>query len=73
MAAITYSLDDFINDMSALVESQPDQAKLFDQGSTHLLRLLQNPEAIPEEYRLPIGRGPRANHGSYLLYQARAA
>lgn len=70
MAAVTYSLDEFINDMSALVESQPDQTKLFDQGSTHLQRLIQNPEAIPEQYRLPTGRGPRANHGSYLLHQA---
>ena len=70
MAAVTYSLDEFINDMSALVESQPDQVKLFDQGSTHLQRLIQNPEAIPEEYRLPTGTGPRANHGSYLLHQA---
>ncbi len=70
MPAVTYSLDEFINDMSSLVESQPDQAKLFDQGSTQLQRLIQNPEAIPEEYRLPTGTGPRANHGSYLLHQA---
>ncbi len=70
MATVTYSLDEFISDMTALVESQPDQRKLFEQGSTHLQRLIQNPDAIPEEYRNPTGSGPKANHGSYLLHQA---
>lgn len=70
MAAVRYSLDEFISDMTSLVESQPDQAKLFEQGSNHLHRLVQNPESIPEEYRLPTGTGPRGNHGSYLLHQA---
>ena len=69
MAVVTYSLDEFINDISALVESQPDQGKLFEQGSIYLQRLIQNPNAIPEEYRNPTGTGPRANHGSYLLHQ----
>jgi predicted metal-dependent enzyme (double-stranded beta helix superfamily) len=70
MAVGRYSLNEFISDMTSLVESQPDQAKLFEQGSNHLQRLIQNPEAIPEEYRLPTGEGPRGNHGSYLLHQA---
>lgn len=65
-----YSLDEFISDMTSLVEGQPDQAKLFETGSSLLQRLIQNPEAIPEEYRSPTGSGPRANHGSYLLHQA---
>ncbi len=70
MAAVKYSLDEFISDMTSLVEALPNQAKLFGKGSSHLQRLIQNPDAIPEEYRMPTGSGPRANHGSYLLHQA---
>ena len=70
MAAITYSLDEFISDMTSLVENQPDQSKLFEKGSSHLQRLIRNPEVIPGEYRMPIGSGSRPNHGTYLLHQA---
>ena len=64
-AAVKYSLDEFIHDMSALVDEQPDQERLFDIGSRHLERLVVNPEAVPEKWRVPAaGR----NHGTYLLH-----
>ena len=69
MVMTRYSLDQFCHDMQELVASQPDQGKLFDRGSTYLERLIGDPEALPEEFRRPIGQGPRANHGSYALYR----
>ena len=69
MPTVIYSLEEFIHDMTKLVEEKPDQAKLFDVGSAHLERLIRNPEAIPAEYRVPASRGGRANHGSYLLHR----
>ena len=68
MTITKYRLDEFIHDMTELVESQPDQEKLFDKGSSYLERLILNPEGIPEEFRTPTGNGPRPNHGSYLLH-----
>ena len=67
--AVKYSLDEFVHDMSALVDEQPDQERIFDLGSTYLERLINNPDALPEEYRIPAVRnGRRANHGTYLLH-----
>ena len=66
---VRYSLDEFVHDMSALVDEQPDQERLFDLGSTYLERLINNPDAVPEEYRIPaIRNGRRANHGTYVLH-----
>ena len=70
MAAVKYSLEDFIHDMEDLLEKSPDQQRIFDQGSSYLERLIRNPEAIPEEYRRPIGHGPRTKHGTYKLHQS---
>ncbi len=64
-----YGLKEFAADMEELVKSQPDQAKLFEHGSAYLERFLRNPNAIPEEYQRPLGRGKRPNHGSYALYR----
>lgn len=68
MTIVKYSLEEFIHDMSGLVDEQPDQERLFDVGSSYLEKLIINPEAIPQEHRVPVGTGPRANHGSYLLH-----
>ncbi len=65
MLTVKYALDEFIHDMSALVDDQPDQERLFDLGSQYLERLVVNPDAIPEEYRVPA-RG--RNHGTYMLH-----
>ena len=46
--AVKYELAEFIHDMSALVDEQPDQERLFDIGSSYLERLVVNPEAVPE-------------------------
>ncbi len=67
--ATTYSLDQFAADMQELVKSQPDQATLFERGSVYLERFIRNPNAIPEEYQRPLGRGKRPNHGSYALFR----
>jgi predicted metal-dependent enzyme (double-stranded beta helix superfamily) len=69
MTAIKYSLDEFIYDMESLLKDQPDQEKIFDKGSSYLSRLISNPEAIPSQFRGPVGRGSRPNHGSYLIHQ----
>ncbi len=69
MARIRYTLEDFIHDMDDLLEEAPDQQKLFDKGSSYLERLIRNPEAIPEEYRRPLGTGPRPLHGTYKIHQ----
>ncbi|MDE2778802.1 MAG: cysteine dioxygenase family protein [Chloroflexota bacterium] len=69
MTTVKYSLDEFIHDMEALLRDQPDQHRIFDQGSSYLEKLIANPAAIPEEYLVPVGNGARSNHGSYALYQ----
>ena len=69
MATVKYSLDEFVHDMESLVKAKPGQEQLFDQGSSHLARLVGNPDTIPAKFRVPVGSGKRANHGSYLLYQ----
>jgi predicted metal-dependent enzyme (double-stranded beta helix superfamily) len=69
MTTVKYSLDEFVYDMETLLKGQPDQEKIFDKGSSYLSRLISNPNSIPSQYRLPIGKGRRPNHGSYLLYQ----
>jgi predicted metal-dependent enzyme (double-stranded beta helix superfamily) len=69
MTTVKYSLDEFVYDMETLLKDQPDQEKIFDKGSSYLSRLINNPDTIPAQYRLPVGKGRRPNHGSYLLYQ----
>ena len=70
MARTAYALEEFVHDMTELVKSQPDQERLFDVGSSYLERLINNPDALPEEYRVPAGsRGRSANHGSYILHR----
>ena len=39
-----------------------------DKGSSYLDRLINNPEALSEEFRGPSERGRGRNHGSYLLH-----
>ena len=66
---VKYTLDEFVHDMSSLVDEQPDQERLFDRGSSYLERLINNPDAVPEDYRIPaIRNGHRANHGTYVLH-----
>ena len=69
MATSSYGIQDFAHDMEELLGSQPDQAKIFDRGASFLERLINNPGALPAEYSVPSGKGPRGNHGSYLLYR----
>jgi len=69
MATVKYSLDEFIYEMESLLRDQPTQEKLFDKGSSLMYRLINNPDVIPAQFRVPTGKGPRGNHGSYLLYQ----
>ncbi len=64
-----YGLKEFAADMEELVKGGPDEAKLFQRGAAYLERFLRNPDAIPEAFRKPAGRGKRPNHGSYALYR----
>jgi predicted metal-dependent enzyme (double-stranded beta helix superfamily) len=65
-----YTLDDFVHEMDALIDSGAEQQTIFDRGSSWLERLIQNPESIPAAYRVPVGKGPRPNHGSYVLHRS---
>lgn len=65
-----YTLEDFVAEMQELVASQPQQEQLFSRGAPVLERLVRHPEALPEEFRQPSGRGTRANHGSYALHRS---
>jgi 3-mercaptopropionate dioxygenase len=65
----TYDLEQFIADMTALVQSQPEQAVLFDRASAYLQRLVTNPRAVPDAFRRPLGSGKRPNHGNYALHR----
>lgn len=67
---VKYSLEEFVHDMETLLREQPEQERIFDQGSVYLERLIANPAAIPEQYLVPVGKGARSNHGSYALYQS---
>jgi len=69
MTTVKYSLDEFVADMESLLRDQPDYQRIFDRGTSYLEKLLRNPAAVPSAFRLPLGQGRRANHGSYLLYQ----
>ena len=69
MTTHSYGIEEFAYDMEGLLEGQPDQTKIFDQGSSYLERLISNPDALPAQYKVPSGTGPRSNHGSYLLYR----
>jgi predicted metal-dependent enzyme (double-stranded beta helix superfamily) len=69
MVLTRYSLDQFVSDMQELVDSQPDQQKLFDRGSSYLEKLVTTPGAIPEQYCVPSGKGRRPNHGSYAIHR----
>ncbi len=69
MVVTKYSMEEFVHDMSRLVDEQPDQERLFDRGSSYLERLINDPEAVPEEYRLPaVSLGRSANHGTFLIH-----
>ena len=70
MVAVKYTLDDFVHDMEDLLVSQPSNENIFDKGSDALSRLIANPDAIPERFRLPVGAGQRSNHGSWLLHHS---
>lgn len=69
MAPVRYGIEDFVHDLRSLRESEPDINRFLDRGSVLLERLIRNPDVIPEPFRVPSGRGNRANHGSYLLYR----
>ena len=69
MVLVRYSLEQFVADMQGLVDSQPDQQTIFDRGSSYLQRLVADPEAIPEQFRVPTGTGKRPNHGSYAIHR----
>ena len=69
MTSARYALNDFVSDMESLLRDQPDPQRILDTGSSCLEKLIGNPEAIPSQFRLPVGKGRRPNHGSYMLYQ----
>jgi len=69
LATVKYSLEEFTQDMESFLKSQPGEQQIFDKGAARLERLVNNPDSIPLEFRLPLGAGPRPNHASRMLYQ----
>jgi len=69
MTRAAYSLDEFVHDMTGLVATQPDQATLFDRGSSLIAKLVRDPAAVPERYRRPAPAGRRPGGGSFLLHK----
>jgi 3-mercaptopropionate dioxygenase len=65
---VRYSLEEFVHDMNALLAGKPDQRTLFDRGSGYLERLVANPDAIPEQFKIPANKR-RPNGGGYMLYR----
>ena len=69
MLSVKYSLEEFVHDMDDMIDGQASQEKIFDKGSGYLERLINNSDAIRDEYKVPAGTsGRRANHGTYLLH-----
>ena len=69
MATGSYTLEQFVHDMKDLQSGGTDDAAVLDKGSSFLERLVNNPDCIPQEYRVPSNRGNRV-HGSYLLHRS---
>lgn len=57
MSAARYTLDEFVHDMTDLVAAQPDQATLFDRGSSLIARLVRDPAAVPSGTGAPPWAG----------------
>jgi hypothetical protein len=53
--------------MDALIECGIGQETIFERGASWLQRLIHNPQCIPPELRVPVGKGPSPYHGSYVL------
>ena len=70
MATVKYSLEDFIHDMETCLKRARTSSEFSTKGRPTWSGLYATPEAIPEEYRRPIGHGPRAKHGTYKLHQS---
>ena len=69
MTARSYRIEDFVQDMTALLERTPDQQELFDRGTSYLERLVRNPDCLPPRYMKPVDKGGGRFHGTYLLHQ----
>lgn len=69
MTGIAYSLEDFLHEMTELTSVCSDQRAIFDRGSVLIERLVRDPDAIPEQYRVPSGKGRRPNQSAYCLYR----
>ena len=69
MVAARYTIEEFVHDIKPIMESEKDVNKLLDRGSSLLEKLVQNPDCVPEKFRVPnaFAKG-RPNHGTYKLY-----
>ena len=69
MTTTRYTVEEFVGDIKPIIARESDVAKIIDQGSTLLERLIRNPNCIPSEFRIPNAFGTgRPNHGTYKLY-----
>lgn len=66
MATVNYTLDEFIEDIKALRARERKIGGFLNKGADLLERLVRNPDAVPEAFRLPAGD---RNHGTYALYR----
>lgn len=56
MTTVQDALNDLVSEIESLVHNQPAPQQIFDTGSTYLRKLIGNPEAMPSQFRLPVGR-----------------
>ena len=70
MATSSYTLDQFVYDIKELQSKGVDDSAVLDKGSSFLERLINNPNCIPGEYRVPSSKGDGRIHGSYLLHRS---
>ena len=66
----SYTIEEFVHDITEKLNQGMDVERLLDQGSTLLERLIGNPDCIPPEYKVPSGGGKHPNRGSYLLHRS---
>ena len=63
------TLDNFLKDMQALVDQQPEQGRLLTEGARLLAEAIKDREILPKEFRVTSTK--RKNHGTYNIYRGK--
>ena len=66
MATVSYTLDEFVEDLQALRQREKEIGAFLSGGASLLERLVRDPNCLPGHFRAPAGD---RNHGTYSLYR----